>query len=76
MADALSRLPGAARLARRAVRNLRQNIALSLLTVAALISAALAGQLNPASGLLLNEGSAVLIILNGLRLLRPTHRWF
>ena len=71
MADDLSRLPGAVRLARRAVRNLRQNIALSLLTVAALITAALAGQLNLAAGLLLNEGSAILIILNGLRLLRP-----
>lgn len=70
MADDLSRLPGAVALAQRAVRNLQQNIALSLLSIAALIIAALAGQLKLASGLLLNEGSAVLIILNGLRLLR------
>mgnify|MGYP000850512610 CR=1 FL=1 len=73
MADDLSRLPGAVRLARRAVRNLQQNIALSLATVAVLITAALTGHLNLASGLLLNEGSAVLIILNALRLLRPTN---
>ena len=70
MADDLSRLPGAVRLARRAVNNLRQNIALSLLAVVVLVGAALAGQLNLAAGLLLNEGSAILIILNGLRLLR------
>lgn len=70
MADDLGRLPGAIRLARRAVRNLKQNIALSLLTVLVLITAALSGHLNLAAGLLLNESSAVLIILNGLRLLR------
>jgi Zn2+/Cd2+-exporting ATPase len=73
MADDLAKLPQAVRLARRAVANIHQNVALSLATVAALVAAALAGRLSLTSGLLLNEGTALLIIANGLRLLRsPT----
>jgi Zn2+/Cd2+-exporting ATPase len=71
LADDLAKLPHAVRLARRALANIRQNIALSLVTVAVLVAAALAGRLSLASGLLLNEGTALLIIANGLRLLRP-----
>jgi Cd2+/Zn2+-exporting ATPase len=39
-----------------------------------LVAAALAGRLSLAAGLLLNEGTALLIIANGLRLLRPAAR--
>ena len=70
MADDLTKLPAALRLARRAMANVRQNIALSLVAVAILDVAALAGFLSLTEGVLLNEGSAVLIIANGLRLLR------
>jgi len=70
MADQLGKLPAAITLARRAARVIRQNITLSLATIAALDTAALTGHLSLAAGLLLNEGSAVLIIANGLRLLR------
>jgi Zn2+/Cd2+-exporting ATPase len=44
---------------------------MSLATVALLIVAALAGWLTLTTGLLLNEGAALIIIANGLRLLRP-----
>jgi Cd2+/Zn2+-exporting ATPase len=71
MADDLGKLPAAIRLARRAVRTIHQNVALSLGTVAVLVVAALSGRLSLTSGLLLNEGTAMLIIANGLRLLRP-----
>ena len=58
--------------------NIKINIALSLAVVAVLIVAALAGWMSLTTGLLLNEGSAALIILNGLRMLAPgrgeTHR--
>jgi Cd2+/Zn2+-exporting ATPase len=40
--------------------------------VAILVAAALTGRLSLTSGLLLNEGTALLIIANGLRLLRPS----
>ena len=71
MADELDRLPAAIRLSRRARKNIKINIALSLTVVAILIVAALAGWMSLTTGLLLNEGSAALIILNGLRMLRP-----
>ena len=70
MADDLAKLPAAVRLARRAMANVSQNIALSLAAVAVLVVAALAGFLSLTTGLLLNEGTALLIIANGLRLLR------
>jgi Cd2+/Zn2+-exporting ATPase len=71
MADELGKLPEAVRLSRRAVANIRQNVALSLTTVAFLVVAAVSGWLSLTTGLLLNEGSALLIIANGLRLLGP-----
>lgn len=71
MADELGRLPAAIRLSRRARNNIKINIALSLAVVAVLIIAALAGWMTLTTGLLLNEGSAALIILNGLRMLLP-----
>jgi Zn2+/Cd2+-exporting ATPase len=74
MADDLGKLPAAIRLARRAVRTIHQNVALSLATVAVLVAAALTGRLSLTSGLLLNEGTALLIIANGLRLLRPMRK--
>lgn len=74
MADDLAKLPTAIRLARRALANIRQNIAMSLATIAILIVAALSGRLSLTSGLLLNEGAALLIIGNGLRMLRPLHQ--
>jgi Cd2+/Zn2+-exporting ATPase len=70
MADDLTRLPAAIQLARRALTNIHQNIAMSLATIALLVPAALLGHLSLTSGLLLNEGTALLIIANGLRLLR------
>ena len=69
MGDDLAKLPEAVRLSRRAVANIRQNIGLSLATVAVLVIGALGGWLSLTTGLLLNEGSALLIIANGLRLL-------
>jgi Zn2+/Cd2+-exporting ATPase len=70
MADELDKLPSAIRLARRAMRIVHQSVALSLAAVAVLVTAALAGQLMLTEGLLLNEGTALLIIADGLRLLR------
>ncbi|MGH9235870.1 MAG: heavy metal translocating P-type ATPase [Acidimicrobiales bacterium] len=72
MADDLAKLPQAIHLGHRALRNIRQNIALSLLTIAVLVVAALSGALTLTTGLLLNEGTALLIIANALRLLRPS----
>ena len=74
MADDLTKLPAAIRLARQTVRNLRQNIACSLIAIVGLVIAALTGILSLTTGLLLNEAIALLIIANGLRLLLPASR--
>jgi Cd2+/Zn2+-exporting ATPase len=74
MADDLAKLPQAIALSHRARRVIRQNIAMSVAAVAALVTAALAGWLSLTAGLLLNEGTALFIIANALRLARPSDR--
>jgi len=70
MSDDLSRIPYALRLSRRAMANIRQNVTVSLTVVALIVSLALLGKIGLVPGLLLNEGSALLVMANGLRLLR------
>ena len=74
MADDLAKLPQAIALSRRARRVIRQNISMSVAAVAVLVTAALAGRLSLTAGLLLNEGTALFIIANALRLARPSRR--
>lgn len=70
MSDDLSKIPYALRLSHRSVKNIRQNIVASLAIVAFLIPAALIGRIGLLPGLLLNEISAFIVIINGLRLLK------
>lgn len=71
MADDLSRLPQAVGMARRTVRVMRQNIALALITVAVLLAGVFAGGVTMALGMLVHEGSVLLVIVNAMRLMRP-----
>jgi Cd2+/Zn2+-exporting ATPase len=70
MADELAKVPYAVSLARRARTNINQNITLSILMVVVLVTAALTGAFSLTQGVLINEGYALVIIGNGLRLLR------
>ncbi|MFZ3063138.1 MAG: heavy metal translocating P-type ATPase [Actinomycetota bacterium] len=70
MSDDLLKLPYVLRLSARTVNNIRINIAAVLLILAILVPLALLGRIDLISGLLINETSALIIILNGLRLLR------
>ena len=70
MSDDLSKIPYALRLSQRSIKNIRQNIIASLAIVAFLIPAALIGWIGLLPGLLLNEISALVVIVNGLRLLK------
>ncbi len=67
----ISKLPEALLLARRTARNMRQNIVVALATVVALLAGVLFGGVTMAVGMLVHEGSVLLVILNGMRLLRP-----
>lgn len=68
--DDLRKVAYALRVSGRTVRNIRMNVIASLLIVAFLVPAALAGLITLVPGLLLNEGSALLVIFNALRLQR------
>jgi len=70
MSDDLFKLGYLRELSTKTVATIRQNIWFSLINIAFMVGAALLGYLGLVSGLLLNEASAVLVILNALRLLR------
>jgi Cd2+/Zn2+-exporting ATPase len=70
LADDLTRLPELIRIGRLALANIRANLAVSGLAIAGLMAAAALGLVGPATGALIHEGSAMLVILNAMRLLR------
>ncbi|MGP9735844.1 heavy metal translocating P-type ATPase [Brachybacterium sp. AOP42-C2-15] len=70
MKDDLLRLPQAIGLARSTVSVMRQNIAIALITVIALLVGVFAGGVTMAIGMLVHEGSVLLVIVNAMRLLR------
>jgi Cd2+/Zn2+-exporting ATPase len=70
MHDKIENVEEAFRLSRRARSIIRQNIVTSLGVILFLIISALAEKINLTAGVIGHEGSTVLVILNGLRLLR------
>ena len=70
MGDNLLKLPEAVGLARRTVNNMRQNITIALVTVAALLAGVLLGGVTMAIGMLVHEASVLVVIINAMRLLR------
>ncbi|MBI4840697.1 MAG: HAD-IC family P-type ATPase [candidate division NC10 bacterium] len=70
MSDDLRQLPFAVSLARRALRIIRANIALSLLTKAAFVLLAVLGQATLWMAVAADMGTSLVVIFNGMRLLR------
>lgn len=70
MSDDLVKLPYAMRLSRSTLRIVRQNIAFALVIIAVLIATTLIGWLPLSLGVFGHEGSALIVIANGMRLLR------
>jgi Cd2+/Zn2+-exporting ATPase len=70
MRDDLTQLPVALGLARAARRVIAESLGFAFATIAVLIALTLAGVLNLPLAVLVHEGSTVLVVLNGLRLLR------
>ncbi|MBI3892862.1 MAG: cation-translocating P-type ATPase [Candidatus Wallbacteria bacterium] len=69
MGTDLRSIPRVVELARRTARVIRQNMALSVGAVLAMIGLSLAGSLSLSGAVLFHEGSALAVIVNGLRLL-------
>ena len=70
MNDDLLKLPEGISLARRTVAVMRQNIAIALVTVVALLAGVFMGHVSMALGMLVHEGSVLLVIFNAMRLMR------
>ncbi len=70
MADDLGKLPFAVRLSRRAQTIIRQNVALSLGIKALFLALAVAGMATLWMAVFADMGTSLLVILNGMRLLR------
>jgi Cd2+/Zn2+-exporting ATPase len=72
LSDDLRRITGSVRLGRRTRRVVRQNVALALAVKAAVLVVALAGHGSLWAAVAADMGASLLVIGNGLRLLRPT----
>jgi Cd2+/Zn2+-exporting ATPase len=70
MADDLRRLPYAVALSRATRWNVYENVGIAVLTVALLLAGVLTSRVHLAGGMLVHEGSVLLVVLNGMRLLR------
>lgn len=70
MSDDLSKIDYALRLSRRTIGNIRQNVIVSLAIITFLVPLALIGWIGLVPGLILNEASGLIAIVNALRLLR------
>ncbi len=73
MGEDLSSLAHAVRLSRRTRRIVRQNLAFALCTMTLLVLAASMGWIGLTAGVIGHEGSTVIVVFNGLRLLAD--RW-
>jgi Cd2+/Zn2+-exporting ATPase len=70
MGDDLRKLPFALELSRRTRRTIVQNLAFSLTVIAVLVTSALTIGIPLPVGVVGHEGSTIIVVLNGLRLLR------
>jgi Zn2+/Cd2+-exporting ATPase len=70
MADDLLKIPEAIGLSKATLGNIRQNVVIALVTVAALLAGVLLGKVHMAGGMFIHELSVLVVILNGMRLLR------
>ena len=70
MSEDIHRLSYAVGLSRATVNNIRQNIIFALAVVAVLLAGVIFRTVNMSLGMLVHEGSVLLVILNAMRLLR------
>jgi Cd2+/Zn2+-exporting ATPase len=70
MSDDMMKLPEAIRLSKATLRNIHQNVFIALATVSILLLGVLFGRVHMAGGMLIHEASVLIVIVNGMRLLR------
>ncbi|MGI6247648.1 MAG: heavy metal translocating P-type ATPase [Pseudochelatococcus sp.] len=70
MSDDLGKIPEAIAISRATLANMRQNLIIALLTVAGLLAGVFSGHVHMAGGMLVHQLSVLVVIANGMRLLR------
>ncbi|HAL56564.1 MAG TPA: hypothetical protein DCP63_08840 [Bacteroidetes bacterium] len=70
MSDAVSKVPYAISLGKRTLRIVRENVALALATKAVFLVLGVFGMSSLWLAILADDGATLLVILNGLRLLK------
>jgi Zn2+/Cd2+-exporting ATPase len=70
MADDITKISDAISLGRRTSRIIKQNVSFAIAVILVLVSLNFVGNINLPSGVVGHEGSTLLVILSGLRLLR------
>jgi Zn2+/Cd2+-exporting ATPase len=70
MTDDLMKIPEAVRLSRATLRNIHQNVFIALATVSLLLAGVVLGRVHMSGGMLIHEISVLVVILNGMRLMR------
>lgn len=70
MTDDLTKVGEAIRLSKKTLGSIRQNVIIALATVAVLLAGVLLGRVDMAGGMFVHEFSVLVVILNGMRLLR------
>lgn len=68
--DDLGKIPEAMAISRATLGNMRQNLVIALLTVAGLLAGVFTGYIHMAGGMLVHQLSVLIVIANGMRLLR------
>ncbi|MBX8802344.1 cation-translocating P-type ATPase [Ochrobactrum sp. MR28] len=68
--DDLGKIPEAMAISRATLGNMRQNLVIALVTVAGLLAGVFSGNVHMAGGMLIHQLSVLIVIANGMRLLR------
>ena len=68
--DDLGKIPEAMAISRATLGNMRQNLVIALVTVAGLLAGVFSGDIHMAGGMLVHQLSVLIVIANGMRLLR------
>jgi len=72
MSDDLRKVAEAIGISRATLGNMRQNLAIAMLTAGGLLAGVLSGHVHMAAGMLVHQLSVLLVVANGMRLLRRT----
>ncbi|HSM25351.1 MAG TPA: cation-translocating P-type ATPase [Anaerolineaceae bacterium] len=70
MSDDLRKISETLKISKLTLRNIKQNIFIALLTVSVLLAGVILGKVHMSGGMLIHEASVLIVILNGMRLLR------